>query len=561
MKKAVKYGIPAAAAAAVVIGSVLYFTGPDKVSTETPEKRDLRLEIREIGVVTADAPLTYYAPVSGTIASVNYLKNDSIDKDAVLADYDLALLEQEYNIASIQASYQQDGYKAATAENEKNTANAEQYAERDADYENQFIAAANESNALENIINIRGEDVEIIRAELETDIGKASSDMDLAKADYEAKQARVSELETLITSANAEISAADTTVAEIQTRLDGDRNRLALLDRESPEYASLAAQIEAENMALEEAITQSDSLRTGRSTYEEALRTARGERDLAMNNVNAILDTLSSYQNQLSALPIEGITDAEQGRVNALSSQIELINRQWSESMEKKATAEASILNQHQLHQYEDAYLLAKAAEDQKRDILEKGKKGVVSTVDGVVIERLVDNGAYVEEGTPLFVVQPDSGYKVSVMISRYDIGNIAVGNKAEVTIGDSVYSGKVSAISPIAEEDATGKPRAKVEISFDDSSVRSIIGIEAEITIVAKEKASALSVSKSSVYTDDEGDYVYVISGGKVEKRYIKKGISGSSYSEITDGLSGEDRVITGAVSDENIGDRVTSN
>ena len=126
MKKAVKYGIPAAAAAAVVIGSVLYFSGPDKVSTETPEKRDLRLEIREIGVVTADAPLTYYAPVSGTIASVNYLKNDSIDKDAVLADYDLALLEQEYNIASIQASYQQDGYKAATAENEKNTANAEQ---------------------------------------------------------------------------------------------------------------------------------------------------------------------------------------------------------------------------------------------------------------------------------------------------------------------------------------------------------------------------------------------------------------------------------------------------
>ena len=559
MKKIVKIIIALVALVVIAAGCVFYLTLPDTVSTEKAEKRNISLTISEIGVVEADDQVTYYAPVSGTIGTVNYAKNSSVSKNDVLADYDITSLEQEYNIASINTNYQEDGYKAANTENAKNTSKANTYAESDSSYKDLYTNASNESNSISNSVNNREQGIASTKTDLETNISKATTDMDIAKGDYETKQSKVTELETLITSADAELSASDTTISDIQTRLDTYKGQLEALDPASEEYGTLSAKIDAENTALTEAESEKSAIQSKKSTYETALQTAKTERDTAEAEVNTISNNLSSYQDQLSALPTEGMTDSESEKYNSLSTQIELINKEWSEVVEKKNTAEASIINQDQINQYEDAYLLAEAEEAQKLEMLEKGKKGVVAGVDGIIVERLVDDGAYVEEGTPLFVLQPESGYKVKVMVSRYDMDNVAIGNAAVVKIGGTEYSGKVSFVSPIAEEDSTGKPRAKVEITFDDNDVKPVIGIEAEVSIIADEKDSVLSVDSSSVYTDDGGDYVYIISGRKVDKKYITKGINGGGFTEVVEGLSESDKVITSAVSDENIGDKVS--
>ena len=173
-------------------------------------------------------------------------------------------------------------------------------------------------------------------------------------------------------------------------------------------------------------------------------------------------------------------------------------------------------------------------------------------------MERLVDDGAMPEAGTALFVVQPDTGYKATLMVSRYDIEYVELGQKAKVTMGQTVYDGTVSAISPVAtSSDASGKPKVKVEISFDDKQARPTIGLEASVQIFTKEQKGVLNVPEKAVYTGDSCKYVFVLENGKAQKRTIEVGASGEGYTEILSGLSEGEIVVTQALTDDDEGGR----
>ena len=154
-------------------------------------------------------------------------------------------------------------------------------------------------------------------------------------------------------------------------------------------------------------------------------------------------------------------------------------------------------------------------------------------------------------------------------MISRYDIGYIRTGQKAEVASGNVYYSGTVEKISPVAENDSSGKPKVRVEVSLDEKRViptigllddededrDPTIGLEAEVTIFAGEADAAYSISEKALYTDDEGDYVYVLSDSHVEKRRVVRGVSGNDRVEITEGIGADDLIITSPLTDEDVG------
>ena len=72
--------------------------------------------------------------------------------------------------------------------------------------------------------------------------------------------------------------------------------------------------------------------------------------------------------------------------------------------------------------------------------------------------------------------------------------------------------------------------------------------GMFAKVDISLAEKKNALSVSKKSVYTDEEGQaYVFVPSSDKKQamRQNVKTGFENNDYVEITDGLSSGDEVL----------------
>jgi RND family efflux transporter MFP subunit len=279
----------------------------------------------------------------------------------------------------------------------------------------------------------------------------------------------------------------------------------------------------------------------------------------SVENVEKIKNQLTSLYETMAGLPVTETMPTQQFAQSAeYSRQMELMDKRYNDFLTQKNAAEEKIVTESTIKGYEDNVKIAQIQEQSAKKNFDTAQKGVVSTVSGTIMERLVDDGAMPEAGTVLFVVQPDTGYKATLMVSRYDIEYVELGQKAKVTMGQTVYDGTVSAISPVAtSSDASGKPKVKVEISFDDKQARPTIGLEASVQIFTKEQKGVLNIPEKAVYTGDSGKYVFVLENGKAQKRTIEAGASGEGYTEILSGLSEGEIVVTQALTDDDEGGR----
>ena len=163
--------------------------------------------------------------------------------------------------------------------------------------------------------------------------------------------------------------------------------------------------------------------------------------------------------------------------------------------------------------------------------------------------------GEMAAEGTQLFTLESSRDLKVTVMISKYDIGLIKEGQKADIDMAGNIYKGTVSRIERVAVTDEADKNKVAVDIHFDSPDGRAIIGLEADVTIYTDERKNVLLIPYSAYYTDDNGDFCYVIDNGKVNKKYIKAGIVTDDLVEVKEGITEGETVITDAVTDSAVG------
>ena len=200
---------------------------------------------------------------------------------------------------------------------------------------------------------------------------------------------------------------------------------------------------------------------------------------------------------------------------------------------------------------------LLRSREEAAQIELAKAAEGVRADCSGVVTECMVKEGSIVTKGTPLFRLVNTDDLKVTLMISKYDIGKIKIGQRAEADVAGKVYDATVSRINHVAVSDDSDKNKVAVEVSINEPDEALILGIEADVTIYTDEEDGVLLVPYSALYTDNEGDYCYAIEDGVIAKKYINAGIRTSEYAEVKEGLSENDVVITDAVTDDQIGEK----
>lgn len=550
MNVKIKKTIIAVAAVAAIGGAITYAVYPDGIDVEKVARKDIRADIDVLGTVEADEAITVYAPVSGKIGSIAFKVNDTVKEGDVLACYDLTSLENEYLKASINSEYYEDGYNAAVAENNKNKARA---ASADASAEalkGQYIAVEENRDRLSIDQNAKSNYIQASMHGIEGALDNMKTNMEIRSAELEAATGLYGELNGKLIEVQAEIATHKELMEKYQAHYDeieGDTEK----EEEAKEYLDM---IQKESETVEAAKAQYNALA---SKVDEAL----ASKESAASSVKSIKNDIVESGDALASLPVDSMSTEQYSLYLELTRQLDMIDREWSKIQEQKTVAEEKIVNDSQIKQYEDSVKLAKVDEDQALNDLNLGKEGVKSSVSGTVIERLVDDGAVVEAGTPLFVIQPESGYKIAVMVSRYDIGAVEVGQTARVTMNGEIYDGTVSAIAPIATNDSSGKPRVKVEIELADTEVRPTIGLEAEVVINSGECKAVLSAPEMAVYTDDAGSYVFVLEKGVLARRDIKTGLRGNGYYQVLEGLNEGDRVVITPVTEDEVGTRFVEN
>ncbi|MCR5357391.1 MAG: HlyD family efflux transporter periplasmic adaptor subunit [Lachnospiraceae bacterium] len=254
---------------------------------------------------------------------------------------------------------------------------------------------------------------------------------------------------------------------------------------------------------------------------------------------------ISKNQRDLICLPIEGMDPDTYNKYILLQNDLENVTRMWSDARTDRDTAQSMIRAYDELLGNEQKKALDEISLDQAMDELEKAKGGCLAPSDGVITGCFVDDGANVEKGSPVFEMQKADSYKVKLLVSKYDIPSVKIDQSAIIYIGNVEYRGKVQNISQYAEADASGKAKAGVEIELFTADPM-IVGMEADVIIKLEDTKDALRVMNECIYTDDNGNYLFIVDKNKtVRKRYVSVGVRDSSYTQILNGINEGDMIV----------------
>lgn len=357
---------------------------------------------------------------------------------------------------------------------------------------------------------------------------------DISSADYRSNVQENSEQQ-------ARLAAAEATIAECEAAIDNYEAYIDdLTDGITDMTALKKANLYAEIYSVQKAINSYDlalQIPTEETDVEDIMR-RKTDKENELNKLNNELSMLSDYKTDYGWEDL--LTQAKKD----LSD----YETRLSEAKSDKASAEAAIINGNKLASLElnrEKSQLVSADTDKKYD---EALNGIVAEFDGVISELDVVEGAPVQEGTRLVVLESFDEICVEFQASKYDLEVLAVGQRAKVEISGRMYDGTVSKIYHMAEANSSGTPMVTAKVHIDNPDEKIYLGIEAKLNILTASEQDALQVPVEAVNVDNGGEFCYVVENGILAKRYVETGISSELYIQILSGLSEGEEVVTSA-------------
>ena len=200
-----------------------------------------------------------------------------------------------------------------------------------------------------------------------------------------------------------------------------------------------------------------------------------------------------------------------------------------------------------------------KVAEAQLRELRARNDRlNIYSPASGYVLQRNVEPGQTVGAGAgPLFTIASGGEMEMLAQLSEDQLAGLSVGTQAVVipTGTDRQFAGQVWQLSPVIDQQ-TRQGTARIALAFAPE-LRPGGFATARI---ASGAYTATVLPESAVLADSEGSFVYVIDkDNKAVRRSVKPGAVTANGIAITEGLSGNERVVVRAGGFLNAGETVS--
>lgn len=164
----------------------------------------------------------------------------------------------------------------------------------------------------------------------------------------------------------------------------------------------------------------------------------------------------------------------------------------------------------------------------------------------GVLTKLDIRNGTYVKPNDPIATIQDTSSVWVEAAIPEKDAPSVKNGTKATITVSGVAkpYSARVDYIYPeINAESRTVRVRLPVENPGGVLKPGGYVTVELDTAPAS----SKLTVPNEAVLLDTQGAHVIVAMGeGRFQARDVQTGRTSDGRTEINDGLSQGDEVVT---------------
>ena len=184
----------------------------------------------------------------------------------------------------------------------------------------------------------------------------------------------------------------------------------------------------------------------------------------------------------------------------------------------------------------------------------EKSKMTITAPQDGVVTGVIARVGDLIGSNAPIALMISNSR-TIEGKLSEDNFAAVRLGQRATVrflTFGDDQFSATISKLLPSADPTTQ---RYSVYLDVQIPEGREVMpGLTGEVGIIIAERANAILVPRRALV----GNYVYVVNGGKVERREVERGYDSLDYVEITKGLEAGEQVIAEQLDTFSAGERV---
>lgn len=348
------------------------------------------------------------------------------------------------------------------------------------------------------------------------------------RVDYNQAQADVANYEALIDEQEEYIRGLQEGIEQERQ----DRQSAIAYEMENLNIQNLSYQREMEKLARRADVVNDSQARDEYEYYGKLIMS---------NNMR-----LQQLQTESTLLQDFEASDNKDELLRIAQETLSDLQTQLSTSKAERDAAENAIMNSNEVASLDSGNELLDLQTAEKLERLETALNGITAEFDGIVTSISVTEGARVGEGTVLITVQSSEEIVLRFGASKYDLEDLAVGQKAVVTITGKEYEGELTHIDHMATTNASGTAVVMAEVTILNPDENIYLGIDGKIRITTATAEDALLVPVEAVNTDRTGDFCYVIEDGVARVRYVTTGISSDTEILILEGLEEGEEVIT---------------
>ena len=297
------------------------------------------------------------------------------------------------------------------------------------------------------------------------------------------------------------------------------------------------------------------------------------ERGLLASEVAGVIDNVNVKEGQrvkkgelLATLNSDLLSNeilSKEGALKQARAQYEKIQKDFSRF---KTLYESESVS---FKEYEDALFDMQAQKGNMESIsyalellkTQKRKKSIIAPYDGVILQKLLSQGEWVNAGAGVFNIAKSAPLEATFEVPFAILRALKVGDSLKVRIANQMYNAKISAKIPLGDTKARTFP---VKLAIDDPKQELIEGLEVRASFDVESDESVLLVPRDSILPTLEGNVIFIINGKSAKKVAIEvKGYKDlNAYIVPLDwNLSVKDKVIIAGVERLSDGDKIEIN
>lgn len=297
-------------------------------------------------------------------------------------------------------------------------------------------------------------------------------------------------------------------------------------------HAELDAQVALAEANLNVGRSRLEQARLGAAIYEEVSAAQVAQTTAQLQQAQSDFRRMEALANEGAVSKMEldkaalALKVASEANAGAVATQREGLVR-----TEEVRLAESA------LEQLESALTGARAVRE---------KAFIRAPFAGRVAKIYVEMGEAVILGAPVIHLVQSSDIYVQAPFDEANAGEIKPGQKVRINVDAQRardYFGVVERIAPVVTLNPDLSRSLEIRIRLESNYDVFMPGMSADVIIVAAEKPDVLFVPTEAIVRQT---FVYVIDGGKALRRNLKLGVGNWNTTEVLEGLSEGDQVIT---------------